>query len=76
MNLWSLLARRCLDGSDFVDGLSCSSHLIVAFLSVSPMYFSPQEHVPSYMTVDLCRFLSLSGKRVRHSIFIANKHVN
>ena len=63
VNLWFALASRCFDGSDFVDGLSCSAHLIVAFLSLSPMYFSPQEHLPSYITVDLCWFLSLSGKR-------------
>ena len=64
-NLCSLWTRRCFEGSELSDGLSCSDQRICAFLFVSPMYVSPQEHIPSYMTVDLCRFLSLSGKSDR-----------
>ncbi len=41
------LFSRCLAGSDFVEGVSCSVHLVSAFLIVSPIYLSLQEHVPS-----------------------------
>ena len=48
MKVCVTLLKRCLDGSDFsVDGMLCSFHLMSAIRFVSPMYFSPQEHVPS-----------------------------
>ena len=55
----------------------CSIHLISAFLLVSPIYFPPQIHIPSYVLHAGCNNLSFKWTRVliflvNHFILISN----
>ena len=57
VNEWVGLFFRCFAGSESFCVSSCSCYLISAFLTVSPMYDSWQEHTPSQITHDGWRFL-------------------
>ena len=52
--------NKCLVGSVFFIGLLCSLQRFSTFLSVSPIYSSPHEHLPLYITQEGCGFLLLT----------------
>ena len=47
---WPMLLDKCLAGSVFSVGLLCSLQRFSTFLSVFPIYSSPHEHLPLYIT--------------------------
>ena len=73
LKLWSILSLKCFTGFDLLLGLLYSIHLISTFLLVSPMYFSPQIHILSYILHAGCNDLSFNWKRVL--IFLVNHFI-
>ena len=57
---WPMFLEMCLAGSVFSVGLLCSLQRLSTFHSVSPMYFSPHEHIPQHITQEGCGFLPLT----------------
>ena len=63
----------CFAGFDLSLRVLCSIHLTSTFLLVSPIYFSPQIHIPSYILHARCNDLSFKWKRVL--IFLVNHFI-
>ena len=60
VKLCSLLSLKCFAGFDLSLGVLCSIHLISKFHFVSPICFSPQMHIPSYILHAGCNDLSFN----------------
>ena len=54
-----MLSLKRFAGFDLSLGVLCSIHLISTFLLVSPMYFPPKIHIPSYILHAGCNDLPL-----------------
>ena len=50
---WSILWRRCFDGSELSVGLLCSFHLTLVLCLVSPIQREPQKQSPLHLAHDL-----------------------
>ena len=58
-----MLSLRCFAAFHLSLGVLCSIHLISTFRLVSPIYFSPQIHIPSYILHAGCNDLSFKWKK-------------